>query len=424
MDNEDLDALAAEYVLGTLASDERTHTEALIAVDPSFVEIVRQWERRLGELNVMVEAVEPPAEIWDRIESAVQSAGAADEVHLAPIEPAALGRSSVEIEDNAEEIPATLLAPLAAGESVPERAAEIESQSPEATFGPSAEANSVPSAEAKPIPSFELRSTAPPPEAKPIPSAEAKSAPPPEAKSAASPEAKPIASAEARSAPSAEVRPNAALELKAEAKAPAAAPPRAPALPTPPGKADVLYLARRMRRWRRWAIAAGVLAAALMALIAASQIDPGLVARGGFHIPRLIAQTPAPGALAPPPGTRLVAVLQQEPSAPAFLLTLDPASKTLTVRRIAAKAEAGHSYELWLIAPPAGPRALGVVGEQEFTQTSLPGNFDFGAARTATYAISFESAGGSKSGAPSGPMLFTGKLVDSVPPLRPAPPKT
>src|ERR1700739_2883687 len=71
MYDDDRDALAAEYVLGTLSADEREQAEALLAIDPGFAEIVRVWERRLGELNVMVEAVEPRAELWDRIRSEV-----------------------------------------------------------------------------------------------------------------------------------------------------------------------------------------------------------------------------------------------------------------------------------------------------------------------------------------------------------------
>ena len=67
MYDDDRDALAAEYVLGTLSADERDQAEALLAIDPGFAEIVRVWERRLGELNVMVEAVEPPPEVWDKI---------------------------------------------------------------------------------------------------------------------------------------------------------------------------------------------------------------------------------------------------------------------------------------------------------------------------------------------------------------------
>ena len=38
---------------------------------------MHHWERRLGELNVMVEAVEPPPEVWDKIKT-----------ELGPVEPA------------------------------------------------------------------------------------------------------------------------------------------------------------------------------------------------------------------------------------------------------------------------------------------------------------------------------------------------
>ena len=35
---------------------------------------MKQWERRLGELNVMVEAVEPPLDLWDKIKTEIDSA--------------------------------------------------------------------------------------------------------------------------------------------------------------------------------------------------------------------------------------------------------------------------------------------------------------------------------------------------------------
>jgi anti-sigma-K factor RskA len=154
----------------------------------------------------------------------------------------------------------------------------------------------------------------------------------------------------------------------------------------------------------------------LAALIVVSQVDPTLIP-GGFHVPQLLAQGPAAQAPAAPPASRLIAVLQQGPSAPAFLLTIDPASKTLTVRRIAAKEQPGHSYELWLIASAAAkPVPLGIVGAGEYTQQPLPADVDADAVRAATYAVSFEPEGGSKTGAPTGPILFTGKLVESAPP--------
>ena len=122
------------------------------------------------------------------------------------------------------------------------------------------------------------------------------------------------------------------------------------------------------------------------------------------------------------PSDRLVAVLQQTPIAPAFLLTVDTQQRTVVVRRIVAGQENGRSYELWLITGrSAPPKSLGVVGSDEFTQRSLPANVDLETLRSATYAVSLEPAGGSPTGAPTGPVLFTGKAVDSLPSSPPTP---
>jgi anti-sigma-K factor RskA len=67
INNQDLHELAAEFVLGTLDSDERARANERLNSDDQFRDLVRTWERRLGELHLMVEPVEPPAPIWDRI---------------------------------------------------------------------------------------------------------------------------------------------------------------------------------------------------------------------------------------------------------------------------------------------------------------------------------------------------------------------
>jgi hypothetical protein len=67
MTEDDLSALAAEYVIGTLDPDERARANALLEIDEGFRALVRAWERRLGELHLMVEPVEPDGQIWDRI---------------------------------------------------------------------------------------------------------------------------------------------------------------------------------------------------------------------------------------------------------------------------------------------------------------------------------------------------------------------
>ncbi|MGZ8310022.1 MAG: anti-sigma factor, partial [Rhodoplanes sp.] len=80
--DEDRDGWAAEYVLGTLDAEERAQTDALMLVDQDFATKVGQWERRLGELNALVAPVEPPAPLWERIQSSLASTGQAEHLHL------------------------------------------------------------------------------------------------------------------------------------------------------------------------------------------------------------------------------------------------------------------------------------------------------------------------------------------------------
>jgi anti-sigma-K factor RskA len=188
--------------------------------------------------------------------------------------------------------------------------------------------------------------------------------------------------------------------------------------------ADIIRLRKRVGRWRGFTFAFGAIAALLAAYIAVSRVAPGLLPaqlRGAGA--SLIARTEPPER---GPVDRLVAVLQQQPIAPAFLLTVDTQQRTVVVRRVSAAQESGRSYELWLMnGRSLPPRSLGVVGADEFTQRPLPASIDLDTLRSATFAVSLEPAGGSPSGAPTGPVLFTGKAVDSLPaPPPPTTPKT
>jgi hypothetical protein len=136
----DTDALAAEYVIGTLDSDERAHAQALLSTDESFVAKVKLWERRLGELHLMVEPVEPDSRIWERIKGNVPEARS-DEEGKHP-EPAAVEADdqSVPTPVPAESPPSSLEPPAvpatdAAAEPVPDA---IASPGPEVEPGPAA----------------------------------------------------------------------------------------------------------------------------------------------------------------------------------------------------------------------------------------------------------------------------------------------
>src|SRR5712692_5842976 len=83
----DTDALAAEYVLGTLDSDERSAAQSLLAQDAGFAAKVKVWERRLGELHLMVEPVEPEPDIWQRIKAKLPEVQPDPVITLPEIEP-------------------------------------------------------------------------------------------------------------------------------------------------------------------------------------------------------------------------------------------------------------------------------------------------------------------------------------------------
>jgi anti-sigma-K factor RskA len=97
--DEDNRGLAAEYALGTLNGDERAQAEALLLFDPEFAAEVQHWERRLGELNVLVAPVEPPPAVWDKIATRLAEAGAREPMRLPEVAPRAAVAPSAEVVD-------------------------------------------------------------------------------------------------------------------------------------------------------------------------------------------------------------------------------------------------------------------------------------------------------------------------------------
>src|SRR2546426_12229996 len=71
MNDDEFDARAAEYVLGTLDADERAQAHVLLGSDDNFAAKVKEWERRLGELHLMVEPVEPGRQVWERVKAKI-----------------------------------------------------------------------------------------------------------------------------------------------------------------------------------------------------------------------------------------------------------------------------------------------------------------------------------------------------------------
>jgi anti-sigma-K factor RskA len=264
------DMMAAEYVLGTLDSDERDDAKARIVSDFSFAALVQYWERWLGELHALTGDVEPPAGVWKVIKAKLATVAPSTEMRLPEVEP--------------------------------------------------------------------------------------------------------------------------------------------PAQPAAGG--NLAALGARVARWRNASALMGSLAATLLLFVVTSLVAPELLPRRLRPRPEPATTVAVTQAASP---ARFVAVLQREATAPAFILTIDVAERSLTVRHVSAPREPGKSYELWFITNklPA-PRSLGLIGAGDFTQSDLDLD-DPRSVGEATFAVSLEPEGGSPTGAPSN-VMFLGKPVESIPP--------
>ncbi len=281
--SEDHIALAAEYALGTLDADERAQVETMMSVDKDFAAIVDAWDDKLSVLNQMVGSVEPRAEVWDKIKTAVG--------HSEPQAPLVL------------------------------------------------------------------------------------------------PQAPPV--------------------VVPEVKEPAEV----------VDTSNVIRLTAQARRWRNVASFTTAIAAALVAMIAVGVYQPDLLPDGVRPKPRVQVVEVRTPAVSATPSAQYVAVLQKEGGSPAFILTVDGATKNFTVRKVGAAPEPGKSFELWLISDKLQrPRSLGVIGGGDFTARPVLSSYDNDTINTATYAVTVEQAGGSPDGNPHSAPVFTGKLIESVPP--------
>ena len=148
----------------------------------------------------------------------------------------------------------------------------------------------------------------------------------------------------------------------------------------PPAADNVVRLRRSIRRWRFGTIVAGAIAATLFGIVVVDRLRP--------------------------PPTEFVAMLTPGGGEPAFVLTVNTAQNTLSIRRVADAAPADKSYELWAVEPGQNPKSLGVVEQASYTR-ELPYQ-----PKDLVFAISLEPKGGSPTGKP-GEVVFSGALLQS-----------
>jgi anti-sigma-K factor RskA len=137
-------------------------------------------------------------------------------------------------------------------------------------------------------------------------------------------------------------------------------------------------------RWRLGALVSGAVAAVLAVFVA----------------DRTLRES-APETLA------YVAAVNRGGDKPALLVRVDLRTRQVFVRPVAAETPAGKSLELWYIGSGEAPRSMGVIDSGPET-LQLPKD---GRADATTFAVSVEPAGGSKTGAPTGPVVYSGQLI-------------
>jgi anti-sigma-K factor RskA len=150
---------------------------------------------------------------------------------------------------------------------------------------------------------------------------------------------------------------------------------------------NVVQLRRRVSFWRGTAFLAGALAAGLAAVVVVDRLSVPLAPQGG----------------------RYVAVVDSDGHEPALIAEVDTTTGIIRVRTVGAQTPAGHSLELWHVAEGHEPRSLGILkaglDAQTIQDVASAGPVD------GMIAVSVEPEGGSPSGAPTGPIVYTGKLI-------------
>ena len=154
------------------------------------------------------------------------------------------------------------------------------------------------------------------------------------------------------------------------------------------GTADIVDLQQRLRRWQGGAIAAAAMAASLLLFVAVRETLPIR-------------------------DEKFVAVLEGDDRNPAFVAAVSTKDKSIMVLRVGDLTPApGHSHELWAVGGDSPtPRSLGLLSAASRFPAEKLGGVDTAELQRTTFAISVEPEGGSPTGQPTGPVVFTGKLV-------------
>ncbi len=206
----------------------------------------------------------------------------------------------------------------------------------------------------------------------------------------------------------------------------------------------------RMRRWMRadaalaravaeWEARLAPLAQAVAPLRAPARVWDGIEARLGAAGPRagwwdqvafwrplgilasgamaallaVVALLPSakPPPVEPVPAAYIAVLSDPKTQRPVLVATATRHDTRLAVRTLdPAILVAGKSLQLWAVPKQGGPKSLGLLDAAQATLT-LAGSADRTLGDVPLLAVSLEPRGGSRTGAPTGPVLYSGPCV-------------
>ena len=155
---------------------------------------------------------------------------------------------------------------------------------------------------------------------------------------------------------------------------------------------NVVVLRRRLNLWRGTAAGMTALAATLAAVL-------------------VIEPRSAPVSVERPARPPMVAMLSDEQKQMRVVASWNPEARQL-ILAVAGDMphDPAHAHEVWIIPTDGKPRSLGTMGRPR-VHMQLAEALAVLMENGATIAISAEPPGGSRTGAPTGPMLVSGELT-------------
>jgi anti-sigma-K factor RskA len=121
-----------------------------------------------------------------------------------------------------------------------------------------------------------------------------------------------------------------------------------------------------------------------------------------------VAEWRRPRSVVPAP---LVVVLSGADAKVGLIATGSRGERYLTVRTVGnATPGADKAFELWALPQAGSPQPLGVIPAGDLVRVPLPNPVDETLSNIPTLAVSLEPRGGSPTGKPTGPVLYSGPI--------------